>query len=112
MAIETDRDKVRLLIGDTDSTDPILQDDEIAFFIESRTVLDSSGGTVQVNVAAAAADACGAIAAEYARQYDFSTDGQNFRRAQRVGHFMALERELRNRSGGYAVPSGGTLLNR
>lgn len=112
MTISTDRDKVRLLIGDTDTDDPILQDDEIAYHLESRTILDAdTGGTVYVNVEAAAADAAGAIAAEYARQFDFSEDSQTFSRSQRVGHYVALQRELRSRAGGYAVPVGGTIAS-
>src|SRR5688572_9196330 len=109
MAITTNRDKVRLMIGDTDSTDPLLQDDEIAYFLTERTVLDNDGGTVSVNLQAAAADAAGAIAAEFSRKFNFSTDGQTFDLAQRVGHYLSLERELRNRAGAYAVSVGGTV---
>jgi hypothetical protein len=99
----SDLDLVRLSIGDTDDTDPLLLDDEIEALLERRGVIDTTGGTVY-NIPAAAADAAGAIAAKYAREFDFSEDGQNFRRAQRVGHYQALERSLRSRSGGVAVP--------
>ncbi len=109
MSIDTDRDRVRLLIGDTNEDDPLLYDDEIAEQLRYRTVLDSSGGTVSVNVIAAAADAAGAIAAKYAREFNFAEDGQRFDVAQRVGNYMQLERELRNRSGGVAVSYGGTV---
>ena len=108
MPITANRDKVRLMVGDTSSSDPILTDDEVDYFLTYRTVLTPTGGTASVNVAAAAADAAGAIAAEYARQFDFSEDGQSFSRAQRVGHYMMLERELRSRSGAVAVPISGT----
>lgn len=104
MPITTDVDRVRLEIGDTDSSDAILSDDEIQEFLDQRTVLDSDGGTVGVNVVAAAADSAGAISAKYARQFDFSEDGQSFSPAQRVGHFQALEQTLRARSGGYSSP--------
>lgn len=104
----TDRDKVRLEIGDTDTADAMLSDEEIDNFLTERTVLDSTGGTTSVNIPAAAADAAGAIAAKYARRFDFASDGQSFSVAQRVGHYMSLERTLRNRSGGIAVPIGGT----
>lgn len=105
------RDKVRLLIGDTDSTDPQLTNDEVDNFITYRSVLDSTGGTVSTNLEAAAADCAGAIVAEYARGFDFAEDGQRFNVSQRVGHYVQLERELRNRSGGVAVPIGGTALS-
>ncbi len=108
MPITSNLDRVRLLIRDTSSTDPLLTDDEVNRFITDRTELNDTGGTVAVNLPAAAADAAGAIAAEFARTFDFSEDGQQFQRAQRVGHYMALERDLRNRAGGYSVPLGGT----
>jgi hypothetical protein len=99
----SERDKVRLEVGDTDSTDPLLYDDEIDALLTNRSVVTSTGGTV-FNVPAAAADAAGAIAAKYARQFDFASDGQNFQRAQRVGHYQALEQTLRKRAGGQSVP--------
>lgn len=100
----SNHDKVRLEIGDTDSTDPQLTDDEVNNFLDERTVLDSSGGTVSVNVLGAAADCAGAIAANYARQFDFAEDGQSFSVSQRVQHYLDLERRLRARQGGYSVP--------
>jgi hypothetical protein len=105
----SNRDKVRLLVGDTDSVDPQLTDSEVDSFLADRSVLDSTGGTTSVNLPAAAADCAGAIAAEYARSFDFAEDGQRFNVSQRVGQYQALERELRNRSGGISVPIGGTV---
>ena len=104
MSISSNRDRVRMLIGDTDESDPLIPDDQIAELLTQRTVLDSSGGTLGVNVHAAAADAAGAISAKFARQFDFSEDGQNFRAAQRVAHYRELEKSLRARSGGYSQP--------
>jgi hypothetical protein len=106
----SDRDRVRLAIGDTDSTDPLLTDDEVDDFLSQRYVVDTTAGTVY-NTVAAAADAAGAIAAKYARDFNFAEDGQRFDRAQRVGHYQALERHLRNRQGGVSVPSStaGTI---
>lgn len=109
MTLSTDRDKVRLLIGDTDSTDPLLYDDEVDACLAQRVVVTTSGGTTY-NLPAAAADACGAIAAKFARDFSFGEDGQRFDRAQRVGHYMALEQTLRARQGGSSMPIslGGT----
>jgi hypothetical protein len=108
----SNRDRVRLAVGDTDSTDPILTDDEVDDYLAQRHVVDSTGGTVY-NVPAAAADCAGAIAAKYARDFSFAEDGQRFDRAQRVGHYQALERTLRARSGGVsaAVSLGGTAYS-
>ena len=105
------RDKVRLLVGDTNASDPLLTNDEVDNFITYRSLLDTNtGGTISTNLEAAAADCAGAIAAEFARQFDFAEDGQRFNVSQRVGHYQALERELRNRSGGITVPLGGGTI--
>lgn len=109
MPLSTDLDRVRLLVGDTNADDPILSDEEVETFIADRTLVDAdTGDTVSINLPGAAADAAGAIAGKYAREFDFGEDGQNFRRAQRVGHYLSLERELRNRSGAIAVPMSST----
>jgi hypothetical protein len=99
----SDLDLVRLSIGDTDEDDPLLLDDEIDALLERRAVLDTSGGTVY-NIPAAAADAAGAIAAKYAREFNFAEDGQRFDRAQRVGHYLSLQAQLRNQQGGVSMP--------
>lgn len=104
MSIDNDRDRVRILIGDTDEADPLIPDDQIAEFLSQRTLLDSSGGTLGVNIQAAAADAAGAISAKFARQFNFSEDGQSFQASQRVAHYSELSRQLRNRAGGISVP--------
>jgi hypothetical protein len=102
MTLTTDRDKVRMLVGDTDDTDPLLYDDEVDACLGMRAVVTTSGTTH--NVIAAAADCAGAIAAKFAREFNFAEDGQNFQRAQRVGHYQALEQSLRARQGGYSQP--------
>jgi hypothetical protein len=102
MTLSTDRDKVRLLVGDTDQTDPLLYDDEVDACLAQRVVETTSGTTY--NLIAAAADAAGAIAAKFARDFNFSEDGQNFQRAQRVGHYQSLEQSLRSRQGGFSMP--------
>lgn len=105
----TNRDRVRLAIGDTNADDPLLSDEEVDDFLATRYIIDTTAGTVY-NIPAAAADCAGAIAAKYARNFNFAEDGQRFDVAQRVGHYQALERTLRARSGGVsaAVSLGGT----
>jgi hypothetical protein len=103
MTLTTDIDKVRLLCGDTNESDPLLYDDEITACLAQRVFVSTTAGTVYNHVAAAA-DACGAIAAKFGRDFSFGEDGQRFDRAQRVGHYQALERSLRARQGGVSVP--------
>lgn len=57
----SDRDAVRFLIQDTDSTDPLMQDAEIDWLLAQVT-----------NVYQAAHDACYALGAKYARLADQS----------------------------------------
>lgn len=99
----SDRNRVRLAIGDTDSDDPLLSDAEIDDYLAQRYVIDPGTGGTVYNVIAAAADAAGAISAKFARDFNFAEDGQRFDRAQRVGHYQALERQLRARQGGVAI---------
>lgn len=103
MALSTDRDKVRLLIGDTQEADPLLYDDEVDACLAARVLVVTNSGTTY-NVVAAAADAAGAVAAKFARDFSFGEDGQRFDRAQRVGHYQALEQSLRRRQGGSSMP--------
>ena len=88
MTITTTRDQVRLLIGDTDSTRPILFDDELDLFLTQRAD----------NVLLAAADACDAAAAKFARDYDFKWKDGTFNRSQMVKYYSDLATTLRTRA--------------
>lgn len=76
---------VRLRCGDNDATDQILTDSEVNAFIAAWPN----------NSALAAASAAEAIAAKFARDFSFSTDGQSFQRKERVLHYMGLAESLR-----------------
>lgn len=88
--ITSARDKVRLEIGDTDSSAVLFYDEEIDVYLSSRSN----------SVLLTAADLCDAAATKYARAYDFGTDGQSFKRAIMVKAFQARAQELRSRAGG------------
>lgn len=107
MPITSNLDRVRLLIGDTNGADPLLSDDEVEMHIAYRTWETDAGAEV-VNLPAAAADAAAAIAAKFAREFNFAEDGQRFDRSQKASHYLALEQSLRNRAGGMSAPMGGT----
>lgn len=104
MTISTDRDRVRLLIGDTDIDDPLLYDDEIEVCVNGRQVYDATTEAMVTNIPAAAADAAAAIAARFARKFDFAEDGQRFDVSKQHAHYLALERTLRSRAGGVPMP--------
>ena len=90
MTITATHDQVRLLIGDTDSTAPLFQDDEIRYFLGERGD----------NVYQAAADACDSAATRYARAYDFETDSQRFMRSQASKAYAAMAKQYRARAQG------------
>lgn len=85
--LETDFEKVRLEIGDTDSAAELFSDTEIEHKID-----DSA------NLVVAAATLCDILARRFARAYDFETDGQSFKRSQMSKQYAQLARDLRQRS--------------
>jgi len=93
MTITSTLDKLRLTIGDTDSTAPLFQDDELNYFLDTRSD----------NILLAAADACDAAAARFARAYDFSVDGQSFSRSSMVAAYRGMAAEFRNRANGLST---------
>ena len=82
--------KVRLEIGDTDSTAALFTDEELQVYIDSR------GSSVLL----AAADACDQLATRYGRAYDFETDGQKFARSQASKAYADRAKQLRARAYG------------
>jgi hypothetical protein len=78
-ALTADKDKVRALIGDTDTTDQILSDEEITFFISQTG-----------NIYSASARACKAIAAKFSRLTDTEIEGVSDRLSQMVKHYNDL----------------------
>ena len=85
-----ERDRVRLTIGDTDESRPLLEDEEIDDFLvqEADSVINAS------------AAACEALALRFARDYSFSVDGASFQKGQITVHYQKLARRLRNRGRG------------
>lgn len=88
------RERVRLRIGDTDST---------AYKLTNAQV-DQCVADWPTNVELAAANAAEAIAALYAEGYNFASDGQSFNRRERFEHYTRLAADLRKRGGTYAWP--------
>jgi hypothetical protein len=89
-AITTARDRVRLQLGDTDSSAVLLYDEELDVYLANRAN----------NVLQASADCAEALAGKFARAYDFETDGQTFKRGQMFRYWSDLAAKLRSRAGG------------
>ena len=76
-------DEIRLLIGDTDSTDEQLSDEELAYYIAQEG-----------DIYAAAASAARGLAANFARKADKEVDDLSIRWSQLQDHYLALAEKL------------------
>jgi len=76
----TDRNKVRFLIGDTDTTDQLVQDEEVDFAI-------TENGT---NLFAAAAMLCRAIAAKFSRESDTKVESISVAASQKSERYEKM----------------------
>jgi hypothetical protein len=83
-SLTTDRDKLRLKIGDTDTEDQLLQDETLDALL-----------AVRANVTLAAIDAVKAILAQLAREIDRQALGLGGPRSQKTTHYQALLGDLR-----------------
>ena len=90
--IPTDKDAVRLLIGDTVSTDVLLQDEEISFFLTREGSVDS-----------AAAESAESIAAKFSRFADQKTGDISVQFSQRAKQYLDLADKIRR---GLAIMGG------
>lgn len=91
-------DAVRFLIGDTDSADQQMSDEEIGWLVSE------AGSTY-----AAAVLACDGLAAKYARQTDKTAGELSVKSSQRMEHYTMLAKRLRQRSVTRALPFAGGI---
>ncbi len=94
----SDKDKVRLLIGDTDAGQPLLSDEELAYCL------------TQAGVTRAAAKACRAIAAKFARDATTAVAGFSATLQSRHEQYLKLA-EILEAAGSeiIAVPTAGGI---
>lgn len=83
-SIGTDLAKIRLTLGDTNSNDPLLTDEEIAYY-----------QTLDTDLRLVAARCCDAIVGKLARNIDRSNLGMSAQRSQVVQHYLDLADRLR-----------------
>lgn len=74
---------IRVRIGDTVSTEPLLEDEEIAYFYTARNSVN--GG---------AAMACKAIAAKFSRLADTEVGPQSIKLSQKAAQYMEMSAEF------------------
>lgn len=97
----TSRDAVRFLVGDTDTTDQLVSDEEISWVLTQHS-----------GVRHAAAATCEAIAAKFARQAEMSVDDVSIKAGEKAEHYRALAKELRAQAaiaGKVAKPFAGGI---
>lgn len=93
-----DKDAVRFLSGDTDTTDQLVTDEEIAWLL-----------TENPNVYSAAAESCRAIASKYARYADKTVGRISESASQKADAYEARADSLDEKASMNCVPSFGGL---
>ena len=93
-----DRDKVRTYIGDTDTNDQLLSDEQITYALEE-----------EASIRAAAALAAEWIAALFSRKADKSVGDLSIAYTRRAEQYMALAARLRSRSARVVLPYFGGI---
>lgn len=107
---QTDKDRVRLLVGDTDTTDQQMQDEEIYTFLTLEG--NASPQTVAASlrqVYRAAGNVASAIGARYARKVTNSMGRRKQEQETMMAHYLTLAKYLRGRASmlGVAPYAGG-----
>jgi hypothetical protein len=104
-SISTNLAKVRLRLGDTNSDDPLLTDEEINYFLD----------VAEDDIPTAALKSCRAIVAKFARTVNDSAGGINSSKTSKFQQYRDLLAELEEevRASGTATPHvGGISIER
>lgn len=96
--VDTDRERVRDLVGDHKDTDHLIDDEHI-----DRALVD------EANIYGAAAAVCVKIAAIMARESDVTHEGYSKRLSSRFDQFMKLGEFYRTKSRDYELPYAGGI---
>lgn len=100
MPVTTDLEKFRLELGDNDALNRLFTDDEANYLLSARGA----------NILLAVADGCEILARRYAREFDFTANGEkSFKRSQKSEAYLKMAQELRLRAGAGAGISTLTL---
>jgi len=83
------QDAFRLMIGNTNASDPLLSDEEADYYL----------GNSGENVVLAAAEACEALASRFAQDAAYSAAALENSQALKADSYMKLARQLRVRAG-------------
>lgn len=86
---ESEKDAVRFIIGDTDASDPLLQDEEIEYTLNNNSM----------NIRLAAIKCVDAIIAKLSRQVDSTIGPMQVKAEAKWTHYRALRIQLLRESG-------------
>lgn len=96
--------RVRLMVGDTVSTDQLISDEEIGLYL-------SGGALAQPTETLSAAKVADVLAGIFSRRVDMSSGSSSVTMSQQVEHYRRLARELRRQAATETVPYvGGVSL--
>lgn len=93
-------DEVHFLVGDTDTLDRLVQDEEIAYYL---ALYPKPAGKPAYLAAAAV---CDAIASQFARKADKSVGPLQISASQQYDHYVALAQQLRT---AFATKGAGVI---
>lgn len=94
----SDKDKIRFLIGDIDSNEQLLSDEEINYLNSKH---DNTWG--------ACAEACEAIVAQYSKRANIGlSGGLDANLSDKVEHYTSLAQDFRRKSASAHVPIDGS----
>lgn len=96
---DSEKDQIRLMIGDTNSDESLLSDEEINYILGRHS-----------NLYGAAAEACEAIVAQYSKRSDSSVfDNLDIDLSQVVEQYRELAQEFRRKSLVASTPFAGGI---
>lgn len=95
----SERDQIRFLVGDTDTTDQLVADEEIAFAL-----------TFEETVRGAAAVVAESIAGQFARKADKETGKLKIWLSQKAKAYLALATRLRNEDSSRRARAGVPVI--
>ncbi len=103
MTVTVDLDTIRTLVGDTDTTTPILSDDQINLIVDGYTSPRLAAAAVAL-----------AIAGLYSRKVSFSLEGLSIKNSDKAAAYRELATQLRieasNESGQFGFGVSGVSI--
>jgi hypothetical protein len=95
---DSDKDSVRFIVGDTDTTDQLVTDEEIAWALTQNS-----------NIYGASAIIAGTIAAKFSRKVDKSVGDLKLSLSQKSKQYLQLQKDLNGKTATRVIPFSGGI---